>query len=116
MPIIGLSSSCNDKDDLPSLEGTVWIHRFPHYEHNIIQDHIVDAAAYALCFGKKNVEYYVVDEKLKVLRLITTFDYQVREEAIAIGTKVGPMGEDFMYFRETIYFRFDQSSADILHR
>lgn len=110
MSIIGLFSSCNnDEDDLPSLDGTVWIHQYTP------EDHIIDAAADAFCFGKNEVEHYALDENLKVLRLISTVDYQVRDGAIFIGIKVGPMGDNFMYYRNTIYYRSDKSITDILH-
>lgn len=110
MFIMGLFSSCNDKDNLPELNGTVWIHEYSPKKH------IKDVAAIAIYFGKNKVERYALDENMKVLRLITTVDYQVRDGAIAIGMEVGPMGDDLLYFRNHIYYRSTRSITDILIR
>lgn len=49
-------TSCNDEhDDIPYLNDSVWIHQFSP------EDNIVDAAGAALCFGKKQVEYFAID-------------------------------------------------------
>lgn len=44
-----------------SLTGTVWIHQFDREEN------VDDGSAAALYFGKETVEYYALDNNLKVL-------------------------------------------------
>lgn len=109
MSIISLFSSCHkDDDDLPSLTGTVWIHQFTPEEH------IVDGAAAALYFGKEKVEYYALDANLKVLRLIKSLDYQVKERTIVIGIKEGTLNENTLRFNGVIYYRSNKNITDIL--
>ena len=60
-------TSCNDEhDDIPYLNDSVWIHQFSP------EDNIVDAAGAALCFGKKQVEYFAIDSNGKVCLLYTS--------------------------------------------
>lgn len=109
MSIICLFSSCdNDKDDLQSLCGTVWIHKYTQ------NDNIIDGAAAALYFGKNKVEYYALDGNLKVLRLIKSLDYQVKERTIVIGFKEGSLNDNSLYFNSLIYYRSSKSKTDLL--
>ncbi len=109
MSIINLFSSCHkDNDDLQSMTGTVWIHQFTP------EDHIVDGSAAALYFGKEKVEYYALDANLKVLRLINSLDYQVKEQTIVIGIKEGTLNDNTLYFDGVIYYRTSKNITDIL--
>lgn len=109
MSIINLFSSCHkDNDDLQSMTGTVWIHQFTP------EDHIVDGSAAALYFGKERVEYYALDANLKVLRLINSLDYQVKEQTIVIGIKEGTLNDNTLYFDGVIYYRTSKNITDIL--
>lgn len=109
MSIISLFPSCdNDKDDLQSLYGTVWIHQYT------TDDNIIDGAAAALYFGKEKVEYYALDANLKVLRLIKSLDYQVKERTIVIGIKEGTLNENTLRFNGVIYYRSNKNITDIL--
>lgn len=104
-----LFPSCdNDKDDLQSLYGTVWIHQYT------TDDNIIDGAAAALYFGKEKVEYYAFDANLKVLRLIKSLDYQVKERTIVIGIKEGTLNENTLHFNGVIYYRSNKNITDIL--
>lgn len=109
MSIICLFSSCdNDKDDLQSLNGTVWIHRYTQ------NDNIIDGSAAALYFGKNKVEYYALDANLKVLRLIRSLDYQVKGRTIVIGIKEGTLNDNSLHFNNLIYYRSNKSITDLL--
>ena len=109
MSIINLFSSCHkDNDDLQSMTGTVWIHQFTP------EDHIVDGSAAALYFGKEKVEYYALDANLKVLRLINSLDYQVKEQTIVIGIKEGTLNDNTLYFDGVIYYLTSKNITDIL--
>lgn len=109
--VMGLFSSCHkDDDDLPSMTGTVWIHQFTPEEH------IIDGSAAALYFGKEKVEYYALDANLKVLRLIKSLDYQVKEQTIVIGIKEGTLNDNTLYFDGVIYYRTSKNMTDMLTR
>lgn len=109
--ILILFPSCdNDKDDLQSMIGTVWIHQ------HTPDDNIIDGAAAALYFGKEKVEYYALDANLKVLRLIKSLDYQVKERTIVIGIKEGTLNENTLHFNGVIYYRSNRNITDILTR
>lgn len=106
---ISLFPSCDkDNDDLQSMIGTVWIHQYTP------DDNIVDGAAAALYFGKEKVEYYALDANLKVLRLIKSLDYQVKERTIVIGIKEGTLNENTLLFNGVIYYRSNKNITDIL--
>lgn len=108
---ISLFPSCDkDNDDLQSMIGTVWIHQYTP------NDNIVDGAAAALYFDKEKVEYYALDANLKVLRLIKSLDYQVKERTIVIGIKEGTLNENTLRFNGVIYYRSDKNITDILTR
>lgn len=109
--VMGLFSSCHkDDDDLPSMTGTVWIHQF------MPEDHIIDGSAAALYFDKEKVEYYALDANLKVLRLIKSLDYQVKEQTIVIGIKEGTLNDNTLYFDGVIYYRTSKNMTDMLTR
>lgn len=106
---ISLFPSCDkDNDDLQSMIGTVWIHQYTP------DDNIIDGVATALYFGKEKVEYYALDANLKVLRLIKSLDYQVKERTIVIGIKEGTLNENTLLFNGVIYYRSNKNITDIL--
>lgn len=97
LSIISLLFSCDkDNNDSQSLIGTVWIHQYTP------EDNIIDGAAAALYFGKEKVEYYALDENLKVLRLIKSFNYQIRGQIIVIGIKESTLSDNSLYFNNLI--------------
>lgn len=104
-----LFPSCDkDNDDLQSMIGTVWIHQYTP------DDHIIDGAAAALYFSKEKVEYYALNANLKVLRLIKSLDYQVKERTIVIGIKEGTLNDNTLHFNGVIYYRSNKNITDIL--
>lgn len=109
MSFISLFASCSDdNDDTQSIVGTIWIHQFTP------EDHIVDGAADAFYFGKDKVEYYALDENLKVLRLIKTLDYRVNGQTIIIGIKEGTLTDNTLHYNGYIYYRSNKNITDIL--
>lgn len=109
LSIISLLFSCDkDNNDSQSLIGTVWIHQYTP------EDNIIDGAAAALYFGKEKVEYYALDENLKVLRLIKSFNYQIRGQIIVIGIKESTLSDNSLYFNNLIYYRSDKKITDML--
>lgn len=109
LSIISLLFSCDkDNNDSQSLIGTVWIHQYTP------EDNIIDGAAAALYFGKEKVEYYALDENLKVLRLIKSLNYQIRGQIIVIGIKESTLSDNSLYFNNLIYYRSDKKITDML--
>lgn len=109
LSIISLLFSCDkDNNDSQSLIGTVWIHQY------MPEDNIIDGAAAALYFGKEKVEYYALDENLKVLRLIKSLNYQIRGQIIVIGIKESTLSDNSLYFNNLIYYRSDKKITEML--
>lgn len=109
LSIISLLFSCDkDNNDSQSLIGTVWIHQYTP------EDNIIDGAAAALYFGKEKVEYYALDENLKVLRLIKSLNYQIKGQVIVIGIKESRLSDNSLYFNNLIYYRSDKKITDML--
>lgn len=101
--------SCDkDNNDALFLGETIWIHQYTP------DDNIIDGAVAALYFGKEKVEYYALDANLKVLRLIKSLDYQVRERTIVIGIKEGTLNDNTLHFNGVIYYRSSKKIADLL--
>lgn len=75
------------------MTGTVWIHQFDHEEN------VDDGSAAALYFGKETVEYYALDNNLKVLRLIEKLQYRVVGQKLSIGIKEGVLGDNYLTFK-----------------
>lgn len=109
LSIISLLFSCDkDNNDSQSLIGTVWIHQYTP------EDNIIDGAAAALYFGKEKVEYYALDENLKVLRLIKSLNYQIKGQVIVIGIKESRLSDNSLYFNNLIYYPSDKKITDML--
>lgn len=84
LSVLCVMSSCDkNEEDSRSLTGTVWIHQFAS------EDNVNDGSAAALYFGEENVEYYALDDNLKVLRLIEKLQYRVVGQKLTIGIKEG---------------------------
>ena len=88
--------------------GTVWIHQFDREEN------VDDGSAAALYFGKETVEYYALDNNLKVLRLIEKLQYRVVGQKLSIGIKEGVLGDNYLTFKNERYYRSDKKITDML--
>ena len=82
------------------MTGTGWIHQFDHEEN------VDDGSAAALYFGKETVEYYALDNNLKVLRLIEKLQYRVVGQKLSIGIKEGVLGDNYLTFKNERYYRY----------
>lgn len=103
-----LSSCYKNEGDTRSLTGTVWIHQFDREEN------VDDGSAAALYFGKETVEYYALDNNLKVLRLIEKLQYRVVGQKLSIGIKEGVLGDNYLTFKNERYYRSDKKITDML--
>ena len=105
-------TSCNDEhDDIPYLNDSVWIHQFSP------EDNIVDAAGAALCFGKKQVEYFAIASNGKVLRLFDSFDYHLKnDQIIVIGKKEYMITDHTLMFSNKMFYRTDKRFDEMVLR
>lgn len=109
LSVLCVLSSCDkNEEDTCSLTGTVWIHQF------VSEDNVDDGSAAALYFGKETVEYYALDDNLKVLRLIEKLQYRVEGQKLIIGIKEGVLGDNYLTFKNERYYRSDKKITDML--
>ena len=109
LSVLCVMSSCDkNEEDSRSLTGTVWIHQFAS------EDNVNDGSAAALYFGEETVEYYALDDNLKVLRLIEKLQYRVVGQKLTIGIKEGVLGDNYLTFKNERYYRSDKKITDML--
>lgn len=99
---------CSEKQEPSFLDNSVWIRQFKQEEA------ITDAAGAALCFGKKQVEYYAIDSDFKILRLIDVFDYHLQDEGVVIGNQAYKLTEHTLMFDHRMFYRTDKHIEDMV--
>lgn len=99
---------CSEDNESSVLDKSVWIHQFKPEEN------IIDAAGAALCFGKKQVEYYAIDTDFKILRLIEVFDYHLQDSHIVIGNQTYKLTEHTLMFSNKMFYLTDKRIEDMV--
>lgn len=89
-----------------SIAGSVWIHVSGD------EDGFDDATS-ALCFGDDEVDYYLLDDRMKVVHHINTFKYRLKGNHVIIGVASHRMYDGSIYFQNRHYYRTDHDADDL---
>ena len=69
------------------------------------------------CFGKKQVEYFAIDSNGKVLRLLDSFDYHLKnDQIIVIGKKEYMITDHTLMFSNKMFYRTDKRFDEMVLR